>query len=482
MKPLTAEEIREALRGRWLRPPSEGSVRDVSTDTRTATGGEVYFALRGERFDGHDYLARAEEAGCVAAVVARDADQLASLPEEGPMGLLVVPDTRRALGELASYYREMTSATVVAVTGSNGKTTVKRMIDHVLGKHLAGRCSPKSFNNDIGVPMTLLSVEPGDDYVICEVGTSAPGEIAALGSLIRPHVAVVTSVAAAHTEKLGNVDRVAVEKASLLSCLVPGGMGILLGDAEPLRRAAGLALDPATNGTGRRLVRFGRSEHVDLRLTGREPSPNGQRIQINDRLWADLPVPGEHNALNALAAIAAVQRFGLTQDAAAAALADFPGVPMRLQSMSHEGVAIINDAYNANPASVAAALEVLAETPASRRIAVLGDMLELGDRAKELHRQAGREAAGRGVDLLIGVGALGRYIAEGAKDAGAAAECIDEVTALARELPARLRQGDAVLVKGSRGMAMERVVQAVCDARAKDEKPAGPDPAKDGTR
>ena len=155
---------------------------------------------------------------------------------------------------------------------------------------------------------------------------------------------------------------------------------------------------------------------------------------------------------------------------------------MRLQSVSQEGVAIINDAYNANPASVAAALEVLAETPASRRIAVLGDMLELGDRAEELHRQAGREAAGRGIDLLIGVGALGRYIAEGAKDAGAAAECIDEVTELARELPARLRQGDAVLVKGSRGMAMERVVQAVCEARATDDKPAGSAPAKDGTR
>ncbi|MFW6132424.1 MAG: UDP-N-acetylmuramoyl-tripeptide--D-alanyl-D-alanine ligase [Planctomycetota bacterium] len=462
MKPLTIDELRQAVRGRWLRSPNEPSVGGVSTDTRTARAGDLLFALRGERFDAHDYLPQAEQAGCAAAVVARDAPQLAERTD-GQMGLLLVGDPLQALGELAAFYRGLTAATVVAVTGSNGKTTVKRMIDHILSRRLVGRCSPRSYNNAVGVPLTLLGIEPADEYAVCEIGTNAPGEVASLGGLVRPDVAVVTSVSAAHTEKLGDVDRVAVEKASLLGCVSPGGLAVVWSDSPPLQRAVGL-VDGAP-----RVVRFGRSDEAELRLTDYRPTGAGQRFEVNGRLWVELPVPGRHNAVNALAALAVARRFGFELDAAGAALADFSGVEMRLQRVAAGAVTILDDAYNANPASVLAAADVLSETPARRRVAVIADMLELGDRSAEMHRRTGRDLAARELDLLIGVGELGRYVTEGAHQAGATAECVADAERAATEIPPRLRAGDVVLVKGSRGMRMERVVAAV--RRAFDESP-----------
>jgi len=457
MIPMTVEEIRAAMEGRWCSRSADMTAEAVCTDSRTAAAGEVFVAIRGCRLDGHDYLWQASEAGCVAAVVDRDsrhADLAERAAHRFTAGIIAVRNTVKALGMLASEHRNRSAATsVVAVTGSNGKTTVKRMIGHILAKRLAGTCSPKSFNNEIGVPVTLLGVRPGDDYVVCEVGSSAPGEIDALGRMIRPNVGVITSVGPTHLEKLKSPAQVAVEKASLLNSVQPGGLAVVWGDSEELNRAV-----RAYRG---QVVRFGRNKACQLRLTDYRAIGRTCRFELNERLWVDLPLPGLHNAMNAAAAIAVAQRLGFEHDRAAAALADFVGAAMRLEWVEAGQVTIINDAYNANPSSVLAAAEVLGDQPGKRRVLVVGDMRELGQAAEQLHLQAGRDIASRNLDLLIGVGALGRYIAVGAGRSALATECFDTVDELADQIGAVLAPGDVVLVKGSRAMGMERLVRAI---------------------
>lgn len=453
MKPMTLEEVRSAVHGRWLARGRAVPIEAVATDSRSARGGELFFALRGERFDAHQFLWQAAEAGCLAAVAALDAPLPRGVAEAFAGGVIGVADTTKALGELAAFHRRRLAGDVVAVTGSNGKTTVKRMIHHILSRRLRGTCSPRSFNNAVGVPLTLLDASVGDDYVLCELGTSAPGEIAALAAMAAPDVAVITSVAPAHLEGLGSLERIAVEKASILGALAPEGLGVIWGDSPELARAV--------RPYPRRLIRFGACESSELRLTAHQPLGPRQRFQLNGRLWVDLPLPGRHNALNALAALAVAQRFGLDRADAAAALADFAGEDMRLQWIDLPGGTVLNDAYNANPASLAAAVEVLAACGHDRKVLVAGDMRELGDQAETLHLQAGRDLAAQGIDLVISVGPLGRYIASGAAQRGVATASYDSCAAAAEELGRLLREGDAVLVKGSRAMAMEALIAPI---------------------
>lgn len=453
MKPLPLEEVRGAVHGRWLARGEAVSIEGVSTDSRTASPGELFVALRGERLDAHAFLSQAAQVGCAAALVALDAELPEDVGAAFAGGIIGVADTTRALGELAAYHRRQLGTSVVAVTGSNGKTTVKRMIHHILSRRLTGTCSPKSFNNAVGVPLTLLAVAPGDDYVVCELGTNSPGEIAVLSAMARPDVAVITSVSAAHLAKLGSVERVAAEKASILGALARDGLAVIWADSDLLRRAV--------RAYERRVVSFGTGELADVRLTAQEPLGRRQRFELNGRLWVDLPLPGRHNAVNALAAIAVAQRFGLAQDEAAAALVDLPVPSMRLEWLDVGEGTLINDAYNANPASLAAAVDVLAGAGTGRKVLVVGDMRELGEQAEALHRQAGRDLAGRGVDLLVSVGALGRYIAEGAAEAGLVTAEFDSCADAGAALGEFLRAGDTVLVKGSRAMEMDRLVEPI---------------------
>ena len=466
MKALMLEEIRAAVHGRWLARGAAATIPAVSTDSRTARRGELFFALRGERMDGHAYLSEAARAGCAAAVVALDAELAPEVAGAFGSGLIGVPDTVGALGNLGAYHRRQVGATVVAVTGSNGKTTVKRMIHHILSRRLGGSCSPKSFNNAVGVPLTLLAVMPGDDYVVCELGTNAPGEIASLAAMAGPDAAVITSVAPAHLERLGSLERIAAEKAAILGELAPDGLGVIWADSDVLAKAVGRY--------DCRLIRFGVCPEADLRLTAHQPLGRRQRFEMNGRLWVDLPLPGRHNALNALAAIAVARRFGFEEDAAAAALADFPGQAMRLEWIELGAGTLINDTYNANPASLAAAADVLAGCPTGRKVLVVGDMLELGEQAEAMHRQAGRDLAGKGIDLLVSVGTLGRYIAKGAAEGGLEAESYDSADAARDQLARLLQAGDAVLVKGSRGMAMEQLIEPIRAALTRIEH-EGPD-------
>ena len=470
MRAMTLDEVREAVHGRWLARGAVQTVQGVTTDTRSAGAGQLFFALAGQRTDGHEYLAQAARAGCAAAVVAAGANVPAETLGAFAGGVLAVADTTAALGDLAGRHRKLLSApAVIGVTGSNGKTTVKRMIHHILSRRLRGTCSPKSFNNNIGLPLTLLGVSPGDDYVVCEIGTNAPGEIAALSGIARPHLAVITSIGAAHLERLGSIDRVAVEKASILGSLTDDGLGVIWADSPQLAKAV--------RHYGCRLIRFGESPEADLRLTGFAPMGRSQRFQLNGRLWVDLPMPGRHNAMNALAAMAAAQRFGVDQVDSAGALADFGGSAMRLEWIEIGSGALINDAYNANPASMAAAADVLAGCGRGRKVFVVGDMRELGEQSRELHLEVGRVAADRGVDLVIAVGPLGRYIAEGASELGAATAEFETVQAAAEAAAGLVRPGDRVLVKGSRTMGMEGLIPAIraaMEAPSAAGEPGGP--------
>lgn len=454
MKAMSLEQIRQAVGGSWLHKGLDQTVTAVTTDSRAAGGGMLFIALRGERFDAHNFLAQVADAGCPAAIVRMDAKLPEGVAEKFTGGLVGVADTQAALETLGAYHRTIVPAKVLAVTGSNGKTTVKRMIHHILSGRLKGTCSPKSFNNNIGLPLTLLGVGETDDYVVCEIGSNAPGEIAALSRIAQPDLAVITSVGSTHLEKLGSIDGVAREKASILTYAAPGGKAIVAGDSQPLAKAL--------SSRSHKLTRFGFGADNDLVITNYVSKGLSCRFEVNGRLWVDLPMAGRHMASNALCAMAVAAAMGVSMADSAAAMASFAPADGRLETIACGEVTVINDAYNANPSSVLAAADVLGQCDATRRVMVVGDMRELGPDARLLHEETGRQIASRKIDLLIGVGELGRYIAVGAAPAVRESRQFETVACAMAELPGLLRAGDLVLIKGSRAMAMERIIDPIC--------------------
>jgi UDP-N-acetylmuramoyl-tripeptide--D-alanyl-D-alanine ligase len=499
----TPEQIKAACAGSWLaRPtgaekPAEASAAGgagslaqavvggagelsggLSIDSRKVRPGQIFLALRGETHDGHDHLAQAVAAGA-AMLIVHDSEAVARAGVGPGVFVLKVGDTRRALGRLAAAYRQsLTGTKVIAVVGSNGKTTTTRLIQAVLAGKLRGTASEKSFNNDIGVPLTILSAKAGDQFLICEVGSNAPGEIAGLADIVRPDLAVIVSIGREHLAGFGTLAGVAAEEAAILRGLRPGGVCIATADSpeldEHLRGAAGV-----------NVVTFGRSARADLRLSACEhagaeagPEAAGLRFEVNRRWTFTLPLVGEHNALNALAAIGVGRRMGLSDEDIAAGLAGARGPEMRLERLEIAGVWVMNDAYNANPDSTLAALRTFAAVAAraGRRVVVLGDNLELGEAAEESHREIGRAVAALGcVDVLITVGPLARLIGEEARQAGGGATPPGRVIAWPdlegprpAEAAALLRPGDGVLLKGSRRMALERIVRAMREAATRN--------------
>jgi UDP-N-acetylmuramoyl-tripeptide--D-alanyl-D-alanine ligase len=450
------DNLRQITAGRFVKKAGAAvtsPIEGVSTDTRTLGRGQVFVALRGERFDGHDHLAAAAEAGAPVMIV--DREQVAR-EVAAEVTIIHVPDTTAALGQLAAAYRKTLPGRIIAVTGSVGKTTTKQLIHAVLSTRFTGKASPKSFNNHIGVPLTLLSASPADAYVICEVGTNAPGEIAALGRIIEPDIAVITAVGVAHLEGLGSVEAVLKEKASLLSHLREGGLAIVNGDVPGLvdyRRIA-----PS-------MIIYGLGESCHLRLTKYTPVAAGAEFEINGRWRFKLPLLGEHNARNALAAVAVARHMKLTEPQIAHGLDRAIAPPGRLRLASLGTLTIIDDSYNANPDSMAAALRVLESYPAAgRRVAVLGDMLELGADAPQYHRALGEAVATSNIDLAVFVGRLSLFAAEVVNRRGAAGRAHAEPTvtdAGADTIAALLRDGDTVLLKASRGIALERLLPAL---------------------
>lgn len=468
------DNLRTVCGGRWLARPQDAAARSaaatgVSIDSRAVERGQVFIAIKGERLDGHDFLADAAAAGA-AVLIVHDESRFAAVAAKLPptVHVLLVPDTRKALGRMGAAYRRTLERTkVIAVCGSNGKTTTTRLIHGALGTKLRGTCPKKSFNNDIGVPLTILSAKTNDQYLICEVGSNAPGEIAALGAIVEPDIAVVTSIGREHLRGFGDLAGVAKEEAAILPFVrtAPPGAAIVTADSPELR--------PFVQGASNVLT-FGRASDASLCLTAfahvrtDDGDRDAIRFTINGRAEFTVPLVGEHNALNAMAAVAVARRLGLHDEDIAAGLASATAPEMRLQPLTLGGVRIVNDAYNANPESTLAALRTFAalSAGAARRVVVLGDMLELGTASEGAHAEIGRAVVELGcVDVLATVGPAageaGKLVARAWGDAGMRVTAVpgaDE--AGAAKIASLIRPGDAVLLKGSRGMALERIIRA----------------------
>ena len=454
---FSADNLRALTSGRWLRRPA-GSQEPtaICIDSRADVASAVFVAIRGANHDGHDFVGDVARAGAAIAIVQRTVD-LRTLPEG--IGVMRVEDTRRALAQIALGYRRRLAGTrVIAITGSCGKTTTKRMIHHVLSSRLAGSAAPRSFNNDIGVPLTILAAKPGDQFLVIEIGTSNPGEIARLAAIAEPDVAVITKLGQAHLERFASVDAIAEEKASLLPHLRRGGIAIVNADAPQLRRYV------------RRLetsLLFGTAADADLRLTARGRDGDRWFLETNHRVRYPLSLPGEHNAINALAAIAIGRRFGLSDDQIGCALATVDPEPMRLVCRHLGDLRVYDDAYNASPESMLAALDTFAEleSDAARRIVILGDMLELGEAGPELHRVIGERIlqleSNAAIDHVVAIGPLAENYVQPLRSTwpGDRLTCVPSLDdRILRSIGEMLKPGDAVLVKASRGIGLDRIV------------------------
>ncbi|MDA8335632.1 MAG: UDP-N-acetylmuramoyl-tripeptide--D-alanyl-D-alanine ligase [Peptococcaceae bacterium] len=422
----------------------------VSTDTRKLRPGELFLALAGENFDGHDFVGSALEGGAAGAVTARDL--------AGAAPLLVVDDTAAALSRLAAWYRRRFAGPVICVTGSVGKTGTKDMIAGVLGVRLSVHRTPANLNNEIGLPLTLLGLRPGHQAAVLEIGMRARGEIDRLCRVARPTAGVITTVGESHLEFLGSLSNIARAKGELLDHIPPAGFALLGGDYPLLRREASRCRGKVTF--------YGLAPDAGLRLACWRPEGTGGWMEVrSDSLHGEyhLPLAGRHNAVNALAAIGVALELGLSGEEIARGLASLRPAAMRLSVLDLGEILLIDDAYNASPTSTGAALETLAQLAGDRRqVAVLGDMLELGGLAAAGHEQVG--AAARNVGLLVTVGDLAWYIAKGARRAGLPRQKIvsvpDNRSAL-ELLAGLLRAHDVVLVKGSRGMHMEEITSGL---------------------
>ncbi len=441
-------------------PAGDEPVIGVSIDSREDVSGKLFIAIRGERHDGHEFVPMAAARGSAIVMVEREIDLAAVGPRAG---VLVVPDARRALLALAAWYRgSFTNCAVVAVTGSCGKTTTRRLIHAALSSTLDGTQSPKSFNNDIGVPLTLLAVKPSHRFVVVEVGINAVGEMQPLAEVVRPDVAVMTNVGPSHLEGLLDVDTVANEKLRLAHAVAPGGIAILHADSESLASADNL---PAS------ATWFGESAKATVRLQSRRVQGGRQVIWLFDGASFEIALAGRHNAVNALAAIAVARRLGLSDDAIARGLADAAPPPMRMQEERSGEIRIVNDAYNANPQSMIAGVETFLESlqPHERCVLVLGDMCELGASGPGLHENVGREIGRRIADfehvIVHCVGELASdHLAATLRQSAPHAQvhCHAAMSERAADLvAATLRPGDAALLKGSRAMALEALIPAV---------------------
>ncbi len=450
MEPFLTAEVIGAVRGAPSGLPPERLV-GVSTDSRTVGRGELFVALAGESFDGHAFLGDAAKRGAGAALVRPGTPAVAGLP------FIVVADPGAALLELASFQRKRLRAKIVAITGSNGKTTTKDLTAHALRAKHRVVSSPLSFNNQVGVPHTLFLAGPETDVVVLEVGTNHPGEIAALARVIRPDVAAITNVAPAHLEGLGTIEGVLVEKGSLLEHVADGGLAVLNADDprhEQLRARAKCRV--LTVGVTKR------ADHVATR-----PSCDLDRIgfHFDGKETVRVPLLGCHNLYNSLMALSIAVELDVPIAAAAAALRTFEGPPMRLEKRVSGARIVLNDAYNANPGSMLAAVKTFASLAfTGRRVLVLGDMLELGKDAERLHREVGEQLSCGDFALVAAVGPLAANVLDGARQHGfeeARLLAYADAESCARDLPRRLAPDDAVLVKGSRRMRLERVVETL---------------------
>ena len=475
---FTVDELREVISVKVLAGQASLSgkrrIRQISTDSRLIRRGDLFVALRGDRFDGHEFVPAVLAQGAAGAIVHDGYHLPSSLPAVRRIARQSVPflfgvrDPLFAYQQLATHYRSRFTIPMVAVTGSNGKTTTKEMVAAVLAQRWPILKTEGNFNNRIGVPATLFRLTARHQAAVIEMGVDQQGQTTRLCEIVRPTIGVITNIGPDHLEFFGSMEGSAQAKAELLDLLPSDGMAMLNADDPYFDYLAARAQC--------RVVSFGNSAMADVRasqVTSDARQGTTFRLHLPGKIRPTIvrmKVHGTHNVTNALAAAAVGTALNLSGAMIAQGLSRFRPAAMRSQVVTLQGVHFINDCYNANPASMNAALQLLAQwRPARDRIAVLGDMLELGAETGRLHRQVGQFLATQGLSRLIACGALGRDIAEGARQGGMTGSQIDEVddaAAAADFLKKILRQGDVVLVKASRGMKMEQVVQTLAGMRA----------------
>jgi len=452
---LTLAEVAQALRLESEANYARLTFPGVSTDTRNLKGGELFVALKGERFNGHDYLKQAFDKGAAAAVVNRHGELKGRL-------MLRVPDTLRALGDLAAYLRRRQTLKVVAITGSNGKTTTREMTVRILKQSFNVLAASANFNNLIGLPLTLFNLRPEHQVAVLEMGTNRFGEISRLTEIADPDVALVTSIAPAHLEGLGGLEGVARAKGELYDGLKNGAVALVNLDDPLVVRIAGTYSGPRLSfGFSRQAeVQARKLKHRGLKGSGFElVTPKGS-------VTVRLPLYGRHNISNALAAAAVSLSMGVTPARIRDALSGMKPFPGRLELKRLSGpIYLLDDTYNANPVSVEAALSVLKRLKGrGRAVAVLGDMFELGAESEAEHARIGRVAAETGLDLLVGVGPLAKVLIGSARRTGLSRDRLhwfEDQDQAGLWLKAELRPLDRVLIKGSRGMHLERIVSCL---------------------
>ena len=435
------KQVAAAVGGRLSHSLKGERATGISTDTRTLHPGDLFIALRGPSFDGHAFVSVALRKGACAAIVDRDS------PAEGP--LIRVEDAGKAYLMLAAAWRMTLKASVVGITGSNGKTTVKEMVAHVLGPDRHVVKSPASYNNSIGVPHVLFLASPETDCVVLEMGTNHPGEMAQLVEVARPSTAVITCVGSSHLEGFGSIEGVADEKVTLLNGMRAGGVAIVNDDPRILSR---IQLPPE------RVVAFGMEKGADYYPTDVKTLPDGGQQFSVQGIPFQLGLLGRWNVLNSLATCAVARTQGVSLRECARRLATFKTPGMRMERLELGGIVILNDAYNSNPDSASGAIrELSAMKTKGRKIAVIGDMLELGSASAECHRRLGRLLAESSVDLVVTVGEQSGAIVKelGPQRQTAAFRTVEEMRPRLGDL---VRRGDMVLLKGSRGMGLERLV------------------------
>jgi UDP-N-acetylmuramoyl-tripeptide--D-alanyl-D-alanine ligase len=449
MERVTLNELQIATGGRAIAcDPAAIAFERVSIDSRTTGCGDLFWALEGPTYDGHDFVKDAIARGAVACVVQENKAVAGKIPT------LVVPDVLKGLQDFARSYRQRMDALVIGITGTVGKTTTRELVHSVLGTTFEGCRSRKNFNNQFGVPLSVLDIERRHEFAVLELAASHRGEIRQLADIARPEIGLLTSIGAAHLDGFGTIEAVAATKAELLESLPASGFAVINGDDSRCRAAAARARC--------RVILVGEASDNNLRATSIEVDRHSVRFQIDGTTYG-IPAVGRHHVSAGLAAIAVAREVGIKANDIAEGLARFVPAPGRCQVRLRRPWTVIDDTYNANPSSTEAACRLLSQWDCGgSRILVLADMLELGAESAAWHTSVGQSAACLGIDRLIAFGRYGADCLAGARGEGMPSEQLalcDKVDVVAAVLDCWLEPGDVVLVKGSRSMRMDRVVE-----------------------
>ena len=452
MKKLKLSEIAASLNGNIT---ADCTFEGVYTDSRKPVKGGLFIALEGERFDGHDFIKNAGADGAAAVLCRKEADT--HLP------VIYVEDTKKALLALASYYRSLFDVKIIGLTGSVGKTTTKEMTALVAAAKYNTIKTQGNLNNDIGMPITLFNIEEETEAAVIEMGMNHSGEISTLTAVSRPDVGIISNVGVSHIENLGSRENILKAKLEILEGMKKGSTLIVNGDNDLLSRVVNDEYN---------IVFFGiENENCHVRAEDIVQSADGTYCNIlynNKKYNTYIPIAGVHNVYNALSAFAAGVYIGVDPVDAAAAIKDYVPAGMRQKTVKKNGITFIEDCYNASPDSVKAGINTLTSLGAERTIAVLGDMLELGDYSQTAHSECGKYAAEKAVDVLFAYGKESGYTAQSASDCGVKdVYCFTDAQELASAIAGCLKQGDAILFKASRGMKLENVISSVYESMDK---------------